>query len=146
MKKTAAWLPAVLWMGVIFFMSAAPGDISGEQSGLVVDLLLTLWRYLSGGAPLDPDTLETLSFLVRKAAHMSEYAVLALLYRRALTQNGVSRPGSKALLLAALYACTDEIHQAFVPDRGPSPVDVLIDAAGASLGLLFGRLYTRLRR
>ena len=146
MKKTAAWLPAVCWMGVIFLMSAAPGDLSGEQSGLVVHVLAALWRFVSGGGQLSAEVLDTLSFLVRKAAHMSEYAILALLYRYALVKNGAARPGAKALLLAALYACTDELHQAFVPDRGPSPVDVLIDTTGASLGLLFGRIASRLRR
>jgi len=145
-KKYAAWLPAVLWMGVIFWMSAAPGDVSGEQSGLVVDAILALWRFISGGAQLSAKALDTLSFLVRKAAHMTEYAILALLYRYALVKSGVSRPGAKALLLAALYACADELHQAFVPDRGPSPIDMMIDTAGAFLGLLFGRMASRLRR
>ena len=121
MKKYAAWLPAVLWMGVIFWMSAAPGDVSGEQSGLVVDAILALWRFISGGAQLSAKALDTLSFLVRKAAHMTEYAILALLYRYALVKSGVSRPGAKALLLAALYACADELHQALCPIAVPAP-------------------------
>jgi len=144
-KKTAAWLPSIAWMGVIFFMSALSGEASGAQSDLVVDLIVSIYGFLTGGAQPQPQMLETLSLLVRKAAHMSEYAVLAILYRYALVKNGASRPGAKALLLAALYACTDELHQAFVPGRGPSPADVMIDTIGASLGLIGERLFSRLR-
>jgi len=145
-KKPLAWLPTVLWMAFIFFMSAATGEESGEQSGRFVDMLVWAYGLVTGGAQPSAALLETLSFLVRKAAHMTEYAVLALLCRHSLVKCDASHPGIKALCIAALYACTDELHQAFVPDRGPSPVDVLIDAFGASLGLLFGRACARLRR
>ena len=40
MKKTAAWALCAVWMAVIFFMSAMPGEVSGEQSGTLVNLLL----------------------------------------------------------------------------------------------------------
>ena len=144
MKNKRAWLPAVLWMGFIFLMSAASGETSGEQSDLLVDLLVWGYGLFSGGAAPSAAALETLSFLVRKAAHMTEYAVLALAFRYALSKNGVSRPGLKALLLSAAYACTDEFHQAFVPDRGPSVIDVGIDTCGAGLGLLALRIARRI--
>ena len=43
----------------------------------------------------------------------------------------------RALLAAALYAASDEIHQSFVPGRGPAVTDVLLDSAGALCGILF---------
>ena len=145
MKKRLVWLPAVLWMAFIFLMSAAPGDVSGEQSGLIVRMLLAVHGFFFGDTQPPAQTIELLETLVRKAAHMSEYAVLALLFRYALLENGARRPALYALLLCALYAATDEYHQSFVPDRGPSPVDVLIDTAGASIGLLLARLFSRIR-
>ena len=145
LKTLKAWLPALLWMGVIFMMSAAPGDLSGEQSGLIVRVILSVHGLFFGGAQPAPDTLELLHTLVRKAAHMSEYAVLALLFLHALRQSGAQRPWRTALLLCALYAASDEVHQAFVPDRGPSPVDVLIDTAGACIGLALARMVSRAR-
>jgi len=145
LKTLKAWLPALLWMGVIFMMSAAPGDLSGEQSGLIVRVILSVHGFFFGEKQLSPDVLELLHTLVRKAAHMSEYAVLALLYLHALRQSGAPRPWRKALLLCALYAASDEVHQAFVPDRGPSPVDVLIDTAGACIGLALARIASRTR-
>lgn len=141
MKKCAAWLPAVAWMGLIFFMSAAPGDVSGAQSGALVQLLLAAHALFFGEAALPPDALCLLETLIRKAAHMSEYAVLALLYAHALTANRARRPVRTALLLCALYAATDEIHQAFVPERGPAAADVLIDTLGAAAGLALRRLF-----
>jgi VanZ like family len=67
--------------------------------------------------------------VLRKLAHGAEYAVLGVLLLRA-----IGRPGT-AFALATLYAATDEIHQAFVPGRQASPVDLAIDAAGAAVGI-----------
>ena len=62
--------------------------------------------------------------ILRKCAHVTEYAILALLLYRAL---GRELP---AFLLGLAYAVTDEMHQRFVRGRHASPFDVAIDAAG----------------
>ena len=134
MNRIKAWTPALTWMGVIFIMSAMPGDLSGETSGALARLVLDAISLLFGAdtaAAIRPDTL---NLFVRKAAHVAEYAVLFCLYRRALRIEGAKRPSLCALLLCAAYAATDEFHQAFVADRGPSPVDVCIDMLGACMG------------
>ena len=133
MKKAGAWLGALAWMGVIFMMSAMPGDVSGAQSGRIANLALRAMAFLFGedaAAGVSPDVI---NLLVRKGAHMTEYAVLFLLYRRALHVSGARRPGLAALCLCACYAATDEGHQAFVAGRGPSVADVCIDTLGAAL-------------
>lgn len=132
MKKAAAWALCAAWMALIFFMSAMPGDVSGEQSGTIVDLLLGALE-TAGVAQeaIDPAMLE---LLLRKGAHMTEYAVLFVLFFRALRLSGARHPGLTALLMSAAYAATDEFHQMFSEGRGPSPVDVLIDTAGAGGG------------
>ena len=132
-------------MVIIFLMSAASGNISGEQSGLIVRMILAVHGVFFGDTPIAPETIDLIHTFVRKAAHMSEYAVLALLYLYALCKNEAKRPLRTALLLCALYAATDEIHQAFVPDRSPSPIDVMIDTAGAAVGLALHRLACRIR-
>ena len=129
-KCAAAWALSALWMGVIFAMSAAPGDVSGEQSGMLTQIMLSMLRLLPGGLEerIAPDMLE---LLVRKGGHMAEYAVLFGLYRRAMRLSGARRPGIAALAMCAAYAGTDEFHQSFVDGRGPAVTDVGIDITGA---------------
>jgi VanZ family protein len=83
--------------------------------------------------PRAPDDL--LDTLLKKGAHSGEYLVLAFLLARALTTHPARRTATSAVGIAVAYAITDELHQAFVPGRMPSPVDVGIDALGAAAGL-----------
>ena len=81
--------------------------------------------------------LGTWDLVLRKCAHVTEYAILAALFMRAI---GRAAP---AFAATVAYAATDELHQHFVRGRHASPVDVAIDAFGAALGLI---LWTRARR
>jgi VanZ family protein len=92
---------------------------------------------------LSDQALHDVVVCVRKCAHLTEYAILALLLWRALPKPAESGPApwqwSKACLvlaLVALYATSDEFHQAFVPSREASVGDVLLDTSGAALALL----------
>ena len=73
--------------------------------------------------------LGTWDTVLRKLAHTAEYALLGALILRA------ARSAPAAVLLASAYAVTDEVHQAFVTGRHGSPLDWLIDTAGAVLGV-----------
>ena len=101
-RRFSLWAPVVLWAGVIFALSAVPSLSSG---------------------------LGTWDEVLRKGAHMTEYAILGALLYRALGRVLV------ALALGILYAATDELHQNFVPGRHPSPFDVAFDACGLAIGL-----------
>jgi VanZ family protein len=94
--------------------------------------------------PRGPDPLHEV--VMRKLAHFGEFALLAALVARAL--GGPLLPGTavRALGIAVAYAISDEIHQAFVPLRTPSPIDVLIDTAGALTALAILRLWARRKR
>jgi VanZ family protein len=67
--------------------------------------------------------------VLRKIVHAAEYAVLGALLARATGRAGL------ALALGALYAVSDEVHQAFVPGRNGAPLDVAIDALGIAVGV-----------
>ena len=132
-RKKAAWTACFVWMGVIFAMSAMPGDVSGAQSGSITELVLEVVSVIAG-EHAQSIARHSVEFFVRKGAHMAEYAVLLVLYRRALRLSGAGYAGIKALFLCVLYAATDEFHQHFVEGRGPAAADVVIDAAGAAIG------------
>ena len=90
--------------------------------------------------------ITAVQFAVRKAAHVTEYGILAFLLARALHRGTGAfgwRKGGIALAIAAGYAALDEYHQSFVASRTGSPRDVLIDASGAALGILVYRWATR---
>ena len=124
------------------------GDASsGERSSRILAPLL---RWLFPG--LSPDLLDLLVTLIRKCAHLTEFAILALLFWHALRRpgRGEFRPWAwsearRALLLTCLYAASDELHQLFVPNRQAAVTDVLIDTTGAALGLLALWLWYRWR-
>jgi VanZ family protein len=101
-RAVSLWLPVVLWAGLIFGLSSIPSLSSG---------------------------LGTWDLVLRKCAHLTEYAILGALLFRAL---GRELP---AFLAAVAYAATDELHQHFVHGRHASPVDVAIDTAGVLLGI-----------
>lgn len=98
-------------------------------------------------------TADRLEFGIRKCGHLTEYAVLALLFWHAVraSRNGAPQSWhwSDAALsqaLAALYAVADEVHQAFVPSRQGSGWDVALDSCGAAAGLLLWWAVARRRR
>jgi VanZ family protein len=82
-------------------------------------------------------TIASVQLIVRKCAHLTEYAILAVLLYRAFRQSTahVWRAVAFAFLVAAVSASLDEFHQAFVASRTGSPWDVMIDCCGALVGL-----------
>jgi len=97
---------------------------------------------------MSPQTIWGILVVIRKCAHVTEYAVLSLLLWRALRSVSFLRAKtlivfSAVVLGCALFAATDEFHQTFVKSRTPSVRDVLLDIAGAVLGLLIGVSFAR---
>lgn len=125
------WMPAFAWMFVIF---AASSDAMSAQH--TSSLLAPFLRWLT--PDITPATLAAVQFGIRKAAHVTEYAILAMLLVRAFRKGNAKGSWSycaMALAAAAGYAALDEFHQTFVVSRTGSPRDVLIDTCGAALGL-----------
>ena len=130
------WLPLLIWLAVVFVGST---DLMSAEhtSRFIVPVLLWLKPGLS------PKTIWFVLVFVRKCAHVSEYAVLALLLWRALRGSPalhmkISTLCGTVLLGCALFAASDEFHQSFVKTRTPSVRDVLLDITGALFGLLIG--------
>jgi VanZ family protein len=134
------WLPLLIWLGVIFVGST--NLMSAEHtSRYIVPLLLWLKPGMS------PRTIWIILMVTRKCAHVTEYAILALLLWRALRRVPVFNAKMSILLGAVLLGCaafaaSDEFHQTFIKSRTPSVRDVLLDVAGALVGLLIGASFT----
>lgn len=130
MKRKIKWCLLVGWMIVIFLFSHQTGQQSSESSGLIEKLFSIL--------PFLPNQIfgVDLHFLIRKAAHFTEYFVLYLLmFSVFIDYTTLKRVLLYTLLGVFLYACTDEWHQLFVPGRVGSFKDVCIDTAGGALAM-----------
>jgi VanZ family protein len=108
-RLAATWLPVVAWAVVIFALSSIPSLGTG----------LGFW-----------------DLVLRKLAHLVEFAVLGLLLARAV-------PDLPAFAAGVAYAVTDEVHQHFVDGRVGAPVDVGVDAVGVLVGILAYRRVSR---
>lgn len=138
------WLPALVWM-ILIFAGSTNLLSSANTSPFIVTILHRLKPDLSDHA------LNLAIEVIRKCGHLSEYAVLATLTLaavhgsfRLLKQPWSWRRAAIALTVCAAYATTDEYHQSFVPTRTSCVSDVLIDTCGAFVALaLIGLLARR---
>lgn len=115
--SVARWLPALLVMGSIFLLSSLPAE-----------RIPFFGQY---------------DVLIKKLAHAAGYALLGVAYFSALPPrlNPVYR-AAISLLMAVLFALSDEFHQSFVSGRHSSLRDVGIDSLGAALALLAAVVYS----
>ena len=148
------FIATIVWMIIIFIFSHQTGTISQNFSGgiteAVVKIIFKDFESLSYSEQIK--ILETTNYAIRKGAHFTEYAILGMFtiltlltyiymakaryekytIKRLLLSNSIY-----ALLISALYAISDEIHQGFSADRSPAILDVAIDSSGALCGILF---------
>lgn len=129
----------LLWMGVIFWFSAHTGSESSAQSSGIVKLVIhILFPHYSEWPILKQEQIANIiTIIVRKSGHATEYLILGLLLLGCQSwKHTHRRTFFTAWIPAVCYAATDEFHQYFVPDRACMFTDVLIDSAGAAIGLL----------
>ena len=110
-KVLSFWLPVIVWTTVIFIFSSRPTPVSAQ-----ID-----WQ----------------DFIIKKTAHIVEYAILSTLLYRALVNSGVPKREAAiySIILSATYGISDEVHQHFTPGREPRVRDVFFDLFGASLAI-----------
>ena len=131
MDKKRKWVLFLVWAMIIFFFSSQNGNISGENNRFIVQIL----NYL--GIDINSILHGNADFLIRKAAHFTEYFIFYFLIFNAINEDMYFNTSLLlALVITFLYAALDEFHQSFVPGRGPSFKDVLIDTSGGFVCLL----------
>ncbi len=134
-------IPALIIMCIIFYFSHQEAAESSKLSGGIIENIFSLnEKIFSLELPIEERIhwLELLETLIRKAAHMTEYGVLAIAlsyWFYVYDKRGISLI-LWSEVIAVLYAATDEFHQLFIPGRSGQVTDVLIDGTGAFLGCL----------
>lgn len=134
MRKKICIALAIIWMGVIFYMSNQPASISSMHSGSTINIISKL--------PLIGNIMDYLTsinvgeFIVRKCAHMFSYCFLAIILFMSVYEDNIKKAAIIAFLGTFLYACSDEFHQLFIPGRSGEFRDVMIDLVGATIGIL----------
>lgn len=154
-KKRLLFLAAAVWLILIFCFSSQEADDSSEVSGTIAYKLVEKTDALLDFEWGEEELIErssAIEFPLRKAAHMTEYAILAciMLANFMLYEKTAKRPFLYAELFCAAYAATDEFHQLFVKGRAGQLRDVGIDSIGAAVGLLLAwtalKVYNNARR
>ena len=137
-----AYGPLILWIGFIFFLSSDQGSMT-QTSRFIGPLL----HFLFPTAP--EETIQLYHFYIRKAAHVTEYAILALFAWRAFSSGRTIARAYlwlSCMVLVVIIASIDEFNQSFEPSRGSSPYDVLLDVTGGIAALAVLSIVLSFRR
>lgn len=140
MKKLKYFIPSFLLMIIIFMFSSQTGE---ESAGLSLQLTLLIQKIFPFFTSQD-----LLHLLIRKAAHMSEYAILTFTYIYGYSHYQISHKKIYLLSIIStfLYACTDEMHQLLVGGRAGQITDVFIDTSGGIIALLIFSIFMLYRK
>ena len=144
-------IPAIICAIMKFGFSGQNGENSGDLSrkaaGIIVDsadsvhLVDVRWNGRQ-------ELIDKIELPVRKAAHMTEYAIFACLVYLAFTVDGVSWQLVRfiSFFATAAFACSDEFHQLYVPGRNGCVTDVLIDCVGILIGIIICSIVDRRKK
>jgi VanZ family protein len=126
------WLPVLLWMGLIFWMST--GMFSWNNT---LHFLEPILRSIQ--PTISHDSIVMINNSLRKAGHVVEYFIWGMLVFRAFragsTEPRMLRWAFLSLVFIVLFAVSDEFHQSFVASRTASILDVGVDMAGGLLAI-----------
>lgn len=147
MIRLLLWAAVLGMMTVIFVFSAQPGPESDKLTEAAAMPIAELIAAVRDG---DDEAFvlhvyHIAGTILRKAAHVAEYALLGLLLRLLFRSSGKAG-AALPFLCGVAYAVTDEIHQVFVPGRLGTFTDVLIDALGVAVGVTILSMIDKLRR
>ena len=140
MKKFIYWIPVIIIMLLIFYLSKDASTASDYKSNGIVDYIVNLFNLKN----IDSFYL---NILIRKIAHFSIYFLLGFFVINALYKTADISFYSifvYSLLICILYACSDELHQFLVPGRSCEIKDIIIDSSGSSITILIYYFYLKI--
>ena len=119
----------IIWMTIIFIMSSFNSTESSSQSNFIVDIVANIFHITN---------TSTLSIIIRKLAHYTEYLILGILVMN--LNNNKSKSIYLSIIICLLYAISDDFHQFFVPGRSCQILDIAIDFLGSLTGIFIYKL------
>lgn len=132
-RRILTLVPVLFVMALISFFSAQTQTESSQTSGHLEKIVMAvLDRYFNGQIRDQQALIDQVSHIVRKLAHFTEFAVLGFFLMLHLSDRKKGWLWSG--IVGICYAISDEIHQIFVPGRGPGVTDVFIDSLGVLAG------------
>ena len=137
MRKILSIILVILWMIIVFCFSSQVGDDSQVTSGNTIRKIITFINNDIDKLKLE-EIVELLQPIVRKLAHFTLYTLGGILIFNLFNSFKLKNREKigYSLLVGALYAITDEIHQLFVPGRSGMIKDVFIDTLGIITGVI----------
>lgn len=145
-KILLSFLLVMLWCSVIFIMSSMNTNESNDKSKSTINMVIETTIDTTNDLGITDkhpnenqmqQIIENLNKPVRKAAHASEFCVLAILIYLCLKNYNLKtyKIALLSILFSFIYACSDEYHQLFVQGRTGQVIDVVIDTCGAIFGV-----------
>ena len=140
MKKIIKYILLILWMILIFWFSNQSGVDSSYTSSSIVMMFVSFIEKILG-MTISESVISIMGFIIRKLAHFTLYFILGLLLILVLKEYNISltKRVIYATMFCLIYACSDEIHQLFIPNREGNLLDVGIDILGGFLSIFIFR-------
>ncbi|MBR6985289.1 MAG: VanZ family protein [Ruminococcus sp.] len=141
--RLAAGLMTLVCMAVIFMFSCDNSDESSDKSGTITRAVISIIApdYDEMSPAQQQATMDKVEHIIRKLAHFTVYTALGFFSSLTVGRRKLLSKGTAVnMIFCFLYACSDELHQYFVPGRSCQFTDVLIDTSGALTGTLLTML------
>lgn len=139
MKNILTWLIVIIWLIIIYILSAMPANISGTKSKLVLENSINIVNKISNNSLTSLNNKKIINKIhpyFRKLMHVMVYFILSILFILALNNTIINKYKIYliTILLCIIYAISDEYHQSMVIGRSCRLLDVLIDSIGVFIG------------
>lgn len=141
-KFLVYWLPVILWAGVICYSSSyanpftSPAVATVQEDVNAIDIPdVSVRPILPNRGVINLTSIVVGKEIYRRSLHVTIYLVLGFLVYRALKQHNIRWKVAATLLIAILFALSDEIHQIYTPGRSFQVLDLISDFIGALAGI-----------
>ena len=146
-SRSLSWLLLLLLMLIIYYLSSQPLEQTHQLSMSIAEKIYAAQSFFRLEGDPDSISVEKINWILRKLAHFLLFCGMGIVSAYALDKTRLSwgRITFLTLMICTIYAASDELHQMYVLGRTPSLMDVLLDGAGAVVGIGIYRGFKKMR-